>query len=342
MALGVNPRIGVPTPVLDPVTGKSFTNLMINMDPLEAHLAGISLSDLALGPQTIEQTAGRAIPRLERTAGQIEALTRDLFPGIEQTAGIRGEIRDIGGDIRALSGAVSRDAETARSIGIGTRDLITATGKLRGGELDKLRAGQLSSVEQEAIDEALRAVDLSFEGAEQDIEQTVREEAASRGQFGSRGAIIDEAARVAQLKPQKARARADILGKKADLSRSGLLEGNKLLAAIIGQQAGLGGEAIGQLKQSAGLTQAEIDNLLKTAGLKSTEAGLVGTEAGLLQNILGTLQTAAGLRAGAADIAGGRSAQILQEKAFDFEKGQAQGNFFTNLLSGVGSFFGGR
>lgn len=334
--------ITVPKPVVDPLTGfqSSGQNTLIDIDPLVAHLQGISLSDTAFGPAQIAETAGRAIPRIERAAGQIERLTRSLFPGIQETAGIRGEVRGLGKQIQGLAGDVSQDAESIRNIGFGTRDLAGDIGALRGGSaLRSLSGGALSGVEQEAIDEALRAVDLGFEGAEQDIEQTVREEAASRGQFGSRGAIIDEASRVAQLKPQKARQRADILGKKADLSRQGLLQGNQLLSSLIGQEAGIGGAAIGQLKEGASLSQAHIDNLLKSISTKGVESGLIGTEAGLLQNILGTLQTSAGLRAGAADVAGGRTSQLLSQDALSFEKGQAQGNFFNNLLSSVGGLF---
>ena len=342
MSFGINGRITTPSAVRDPLSGLQFTDPRIDEDPLQMHLEGRSLSDLALGPSGISETAGRAIPRIERTAGQIEQLTRSLFPGIQETAGIRGQVRDIGNQIQGLSGRTSQDVDSIRDIGFGTRGLSNELGGLQqGSQLRALSGGALSGVEQEAIDEALKAVDLGFAGAEQQIEQTAREEASSRGMFSSRGAITDEAARLAQIEPQKAQQRADIFGKKADLSRQGLLQGNQLLGSIIGQQAGIRGESIDQLKQGAGLSQSEIDNLLKTVGVKGNESGLIGTEAGLLQNIIGTLQTGAGLRAGAADVAGGRTSQLLQQDALSFEKGQAQGNFFNNLLSSVGNIFGG-
>jgi len=100
--------------------------------------------------------------------------------------------------------------------------------------LSSIAAGEFTPYEQQYYNQALSAVDLGQVGAERNIEQTVREGAASRGLFSSRGAISEEAMGMANIPLQIAQQRAGIYGQQANMSRQGVLQGTAMQQGLLG------------------------------------------------------------------------------------------------------------
>jgi len=91
------------------------------------------------------------------------------------------------------------------------------------GGIDQLRQGQLTSNEQKSMQEQLNAISAGATGAEQQIEQSVREQSQSRGFLESRGAISQEASQLANIPLFQAQQRANVFGQAGQLQRQGLL-----------------------------------------------------------------------------------------------------------------------
>jgi hypothetical protein len=93
--------------------------------------------------------------------------------------------------------------------------------------------GQLSPYEQQMFQQQLAAVEAGQTGAAQQIEQTTREGATSRGLFSSRGAISEEANQLANLPLQRALQLSGIYSNQATLSREGVLQGMALRGNLL-------------------------------------------------------------------------------------------------------------
>lgn len=107
--------------------------------------------------------------------------------------------------------------------------------------LQNMAQGQLNPFEQQMYQQQLQAVQQGQSGAAQQIQDTTRSEATSRGLFSSQGAIANEANQLANLPLQQSQQLAQIYGNQANLSRQGMLQGIGLQSQLLGQA--LGGQA---------------------------------------------------------------------------------------------------
>jgi hypothetical protein len=119
--------------------------------------------------------------------------------------------------------------------------------------ISQLQQGGLLSQEQAGIDQQLAAIEAGGLGAEQRIEQSVREQSEARGLGSSRGAIAQEAAGLANIPLVQAQQRADIFGRAGQLQRQGTLAGAQLGLQARGQDI----QARGQGLQAQQLTQQD-------------------------------------------------------------------------------------
>lgn len=110
-------------------------------------------------------------------------------------------------------------------------------------------SGGLTEEDQQSIQQQLSAIEQGAVGAEQTIEQTVRERAAATGFGGSstsQDTIIDEAVQLAGLDQFQSQQKADVFGQAGQLRREGAqinlgarrLQFDSLLGA--GRLAGIG------------------------------------------------------------------------------------------------------
>ena len=97
--------------------------------------------------------------------------------------------------------------------------------------------GAFAARDKDITQQQLGAVGLGRDQALQQIEQTTREGASSRGLFSSVGAISDEAARTAQIPIQESQQRLGILGQSSDRDRQRLM----MAIQALSQAGGLAG-----------------------------------------------------------------------------------------------------
>lgn len=144
-----------------------------------------------------------------------------------------------------------------------------------GGAARQLQEGGLTSEESASIQEQLRGVDLGFEGAQQDIQQSVRERATASGFGGdsiTRGEIAEEAGRLGQIPLLRSQQRSEILGRAGSARRQGILAGAQFGVQERGQdvQSQLG---LGQLGVQARGQDLSRQTELSRLGLQSQEFG---------------------------------------------------------------------
>jgi hypothetical protein len=151
----------------------------------------------------------------------------------EQTREITSDIRSVSRDIRGLPlGQIDQS------------QIQQALSGFQGLADPSLTAGQ-----QQGIQAQLETVGLGRERAQEQIEQTAREQATARGLFSSRGAIEQEAAGLAQIPMQEAAQRAQIL------QQQGSLEAQAQQRALQGQSGVL--QAAGMLGQQTAQQRAQ-------------------------------------------------------------------------------------
>lgn len=124
----------------------------------------------------------------------------------------------------------------------GTATYMRNMGQDKTSALYQMSTGQMTPYQQEMMRNQLAAVDQGQLGAAQQLEQTTREGATSRGLFSSRGAIAEEANQLANLPLQRSLQQAGIYQNMAGLQQQGILQGTALRGNLLsGAISGYGG-----------------------------------------------------------------------------------------------------
>lgn len=133
---------------------------------------------------------------------------------------------------------------------------MSKMGKDTNSALYQMSTGQMTPYQQEMMKNQLAAVDQGQLGAAQQLEQTTREGATSRGLFSSRGAISEEANQLANLPLQRSLQLSGIYQNAATQQQQGILQGTALRGNLIsGANSGYAG-ASSSYAQGAQIDQA--------------------------------------------------------------------------------------